>query len=231
MQFLWRDEQPRTYPRVLYIPDGTGRWRSCGQEPTYNIYFNASEQLLPRLPIPAPWREPKKTHTQALQHITKIWKTILALLYGKAIRLQTKEWSWSVLQFVADVVIYADYYGVLPSIAPGIRQCLITLPGISRYVAHHPEMFVRLAYELRDETLFVEVAKHLAGKDLENCSSWRYTLDLGLPSGRASDLELSNFLEGACGELKDLVVDFATRLTHLPDDFTCIRPDLEWTPA
>lgn len=230
-QFLWNEKQPRTYPGISYYDSCNSDqefWLYNGKQSAYNRFFETSERVLPRLPSSTHYHRQRRTHAQAVQYVTRIWKTLLALLYGKEMPLLSKDWSWKTLQFLTDVVIYADYYGALSSIAVGVERCLLAIPKVWESVASHPEMFVVLAHEIKAKTLFVEAAKHLAGEDLEGRSGPHSIPGRRLPSGKEDTTELLRFLETTSSELKAVVNDLGTRLSHLPDDYTRIRPELVW---
>ena len=231
-QFLWYEEQPDTFPELPhqyhmeswnadepYYSDV--RWTS-----TYASFATSASRILPRIPANVYTRRAPFGHRQGLKYIAKIWETLIAPMYGKKICIRRGGWSWEILAFLAELVVYADYHGALDKIAPAIEDCLLSSTEMWNHVPGHPGLFIMLAYEIKCEVLSIEDTKHVVGQAVGAGRSVHCYVHKGLPNRRERDDELSCFFNDAASDLKNILTTLIQHITHLPHDYFGIRPDL-----
>ena len=96
------------------------------------------------------------------KHAIRDHRIMLALLLGVDVDLEVKDWmEWATC--LANVVAYAQYYDLLPRLAPSIKQLFYRQPGIWEDIASSSEFYLALGDILRSEAIFGDALRHFLG--------------------------------------------------------------------
>lgn len=181
----------------------------CDQEVawhyTYAPFAQSYSKLMPLLTSDAKteqeyqWVEPTEklelqSAKKATLYVRAIWKCFISLLYGKPFASTYMSSIPKRMRFIANVVAYAHYYGVLDIISPSLEQMATQPNGLWKFVAENSRFSLMLGYHMKALGIYVDAVKHMVGPTLFQSSLTSCTMNRDVSDSFILPSEVTSFL-------------------------------------
>jgi hypothetical protein len=93
-----------------------------------------------------------------------IHKILFAFMYGKQLDLAAKSMTPHLAIYMADLLAYADYYGLMGMAGKRVEKWLLSLSNIWEDVRAEPKFWVAMGRAILSKPIFHDAIKHMVGK-------------------------------------------------------------------